>query len=350
MSSSTSSFNGIAGEPGKVQTGNGKERTGRRYPGWGLLGFIVLIVFLEIAVFRNIDFYGLSPGFIGQIAELKHSFARADADQIEIAVLGDSQSIDALRPEMLAAELGIPRERIFNFSISGGSAFDIAKTYDRYKDRLPRLKKAIVVVNEHQLNDTLNDGDVKFKYFAGLRDRLAVMNADNYGELLLGWALKMYDMRTVWADMVLKYRSGKLRDHIPAHEGGLAPVVWSKPEDRTKAYANEVADRWFQQYRIDGVRTRAFDAMIRELRSRGVAVTILQLPRSSYFEDTVKEKYGKQQDAYFAVVRGIAERYGASFEVMPNDELTLDDFRDTNHVNPKGAEWVSRYVARRWLR
>ena len=46
----------------------------------------------------------------------------------------------------------------------------------------------------------------------------------------------------------------------------------------------------------------------------------------------------------------IARQYGFEAAKVPNDELELDThFRDTNHVNPQGAEWVSRYVARRWL-
>src|SRR5690606_24728395 len=148
--------------------------------------------------------------------------------------------------------------QIFNFSISGGSAFDIYKTYLSYVDRLPNLEKVFVIVNEHQMNNEDPANYILFKYYAGLKDRLKVMNTDNYGELLFGWALKSYDMRTEWSKMVEKYRKGELREEIPAFEGGLKPITWSPGTDRTPEYAMETAERWFRGYTLEGVRTDAF--------------------------------------------------------------------------------------------
>lgn len=325
----------------------------RRYLGWGLVFFLAFLVLSEIFVFRNLDVYGYSPGFIGQIAEIDKSFENADASRIETAVFGDSEGMDALRPELLADAAHVSRDRLFNFSLSGGSAYDIAQMYEHYKNRLPHLKQAIVEVNEFQLNNDDAANDIKFKFFAGLRDRLTVMNGNNYGELLLGWALKSYDMRTVWHMMIDKYKEGQLRKDIPLHQGGLPPVTWSPKSDKTREHAEEVADRWFKGYQLEGVRTQAFEAMIRDLRQTGVEVEIIQLPRSSYFEEVIRTKYAAEQRLYLQKVQSIADRYGASFTVIPPDgltlEITLEDFRDTNHVNSQGAAKISEYVGKRWL-
>ena len=73
-----------------------------------------------------------SPGSsLGQFAELDRSFKHADAEKITVAIFGDSHSIDALRPEYMAEPAGLTPENIFNFSISGGKAFDIYHTYKK---------------------------------------------------------------------------------------------------------------------------------------------------------------------------------------------------------------------------
>ncbi|HEX7057562.1 MAG TPA: hypothetical protein VF260_10280, partial [Bacilli bacterium] len=177
MRSSTSNF-----EQERKSRRQWKIRRPIRYAGWGFLFFVVLIALAEIFVFRNVRTYGYSPGFLGQIAELDASFAQADEERIDIAIFGDSEGMDALRPDLLAQYAGLDVRRIFNFSLSGGSAYDIAQIYKRYKSHLPHLRMAIIEVNEFQLNNSDAEKDIKFKFFAGLRDRIEVMDKNNYGE------------------------------------------------------------------------------------------------------------------------------------------------------------------------
>ncbi len=313
--------------------------------GWGLLCMILFLVAAEIGVFRNLDLYGYSPGFIGQIAHIKKSFEHADGANIELAVFGDSEGIDALRPDLLARDLPLDAGQIFNFSISGGRAYDIAQMYKTYIDRMPNLKTVVVEVNEFQLNSSQASGDIKFRYFAGLRDRLKVIDRHNYGELLLGWALKSYDMRTIWSMMVNKLFHGGLFKEVPLYIGGLPAETWSPKSDKTSEYAAEVADRWFENYAVGGVETEAFEEMADDLRRRGLQVLIVHLPRTEYFEQAVQQKFVAEQQAYFNEIRTVADRNQAAFAVLSNDGLGLDDFRDANHVSPQGAEKVSRAVA-----
>lgn len=321
----------------------------KKYIGWGLIGFVILCVLSEVFIFRNVMFYGRSPGFIGQLAEMEVSFQHADSDRIKVAIWGDSQSLDALRPELMASDAsegGYAADEIFNFSISGGSAFDIYKTYLQYADRLPSLEKAIVIVNEHQFNNEDPANYILFKYYATLSDRIKVMNFDNYGELLLGWAMKSYDLRSIWTLMIEKYRQGELREEIPMHAGGLPPVTWSPKSDRTYEYATEVAERWFRNYKQEGIRTDSFEALVHDLTVQKIETIILQLPRSSEFEKAVAEQFASEHGEYMNLVQAVAARYGASFVPLSNEGMVMGDhFRDSNHVNPAGAELVSEAVA-----
>lgn len=329
-------------------TSNSKSRR-RKFLGRGFILFLALLVASEIFIFRNVMVYGYSPGFIGQLAEIQKSFEHADASQIQTAVFGDSTGMDGLRPDLMATALDRPASTVFNFSLSGGSAYDIAQMYKHYIDRLPNVQDIVVVVNEHQLNNYGAEKDDKFKFFAGLQDRLQVMNLDNFGDLLVGWAFKSYDMRAVWHMMIEKYRTGKLRAEVPWAEGGLPAVKWSPKTDKAPDHAAEVADRWFDHYQLQGVRTEAFEQMIADMQKRGKRVVIVQLPRMEVFQEAIQTKYAKEQQAFQNEVGEVAAQNGVSFDVMPNREMRPDDFRDTNHLSPQGAMRVSRYVVDEWL-
>lgn len=321
----------------------------RRLYNLGLIGLLVLFGIAENRVFRNLDFYGIQPySFVGQLSELEHSFELMDSDRIMTVVLGDSQSIDALRPGLMEKAAGRESGTIFNFSISGGKAYDIYHTYLDYIDQLPSLKEAIIVVNEHQLNSAGIDQDIKFRYYAGFGDRLHVMNKNNYGELLLGWVSKAYDMRSIWAPMLDKYFEDDLPDPVEWKSGGIRARTAKAP--LTDQNAEDTATRWFENYKLDGMQTDSFEALLSNLHQRGVRVTILQIPRSSLFETAVTKLYPNEQQRYFDTIAELAGKYEAEFVVMSNEDLPDEQyFRDTNHLNAKGASIISQEVAERWL-
>jgi hypothetical protein len=324
----------------------------RRRISWGLLGFLVLFGAFEIGVFRNLHFYGKEyRSEIGQFAELDVSFQHADPNQITTAVFGDSQSKDALRPNLLANASGRTPGSIFNFSISGGKAYDIYHTYLKYADRMPNLKEAIIVVNEHQINSTGMANDNMFRYYAGLKDRIRILNGDNYGELILGWVSKAFDMRQVWSGMIKSYFKGTLPKMIHWGPGGLRADTSVDPEHLTAAWANDTTDRWFNGYDLNGLQTDSFESLLRDLHNRGVKIVILQIPRSQLFEDTIKRNYPAEQQQYFDKIIALAAKYGAGFEIISNKGMPLKRFfRDVNHLKPVGAALVSRAIAQKWLK
>lgn len=330
----------------------------RRF-GWGLLCAVILLGLADYYVFRSAYTYdigdkqGARGGFIGQFAHIDRSFRAADPARIEFAVFGDSQSIDGLRPDIMAETLGIEPERIFNFSVSAGKPTDAAYLYRRYIERMPNLKRVIVVVNEHQFNNADAASDAKFRFHAGLADRLRALDADNYGELIAGWALRAFGLRTEWQPLVPRYARGELPADPAPYPGGIEPLTWSPPENREPAYAEETADRWFKNWRPEGVYTRAFRRLLAEMRAQGLEIAVVQLPRAASFDAAIERKYGAERDALYREIAAVAAANGAEFAVLAAADLGLSvetHFRDTNHLNPEGARVVSEYAARRWLR
>jgi hypothetical protein len=326
--------------------------------GWGLLIVLLILAIADMYIFRNAYTYDLGTekgargGIIGQWAQLDRSVKAVDTDQIEYAIFGDSQSLDAFRPDIMADELGLAAEHVFNFSVTGGKPTDIAYTYNHYIDQLPNLRHIILVVNEHQFNNTDSAQDSKFKFHATLRQRWQAMDGDNYGELLIGWVFRSFGMRAEWQKLVERYRSGELPQSPAPFPGGIQPTTWSPPADKSAAFATTVADRWFKDWQPDGVYTLTFDRLVRDIKDDGIELTIVQIPRTQLFEEEVRSKHAAEQQAYFNHIRSIADASGVEFTVMDatTTGVTIDSFRDTNHVNAHGAEQISRYAADRWWR
>lgn len=357
MSSSTSSSDtGQDVRSPEMSVARSRREAFRRL-GWGAVVAFLLLGLLDVWLFRDAAFYdlgnknGARGGFIGQFAHIERAFEAAGGERIEYAIFGDSQSIDALRPDIMAEVLGVPAERIFNFSTSGGKPTDNLYLYRRYAEKMPNLKRVIYVVNEHQFNSADAGDDTKFKFHATLRQRLAAMNRDNYGELLTGWALRSFGLRTEWSALIGRYRAGTWPPEEEAmFPGGIEPLRWADPKTKTEDYAREVADRWFRGWKPDGVYTQAFGELLAKWEERGLDVVVLQIPRMAWFDEAVAEMYGSGQADYMRIVSDAAEATGALFEAVTAEEAGLDGdhFRDVNHMNPEGAEMFSLYAAERW--
>lgn len=318
---------------------------------WSFIGLISLLITADTSVFHNSEMYPNAYDFVGQMGQIKRSFEMSNPAKITTIILGDSQSIDALRPELMAPSVGMDPASIFNFSLTGGKAFEIYHTYLTYEKKLPILKQAIVVVNEHQINSYAIDKDSKFRFYASFEDRLRVMNKDNYGELLLGWVFKAYDMRSTWVPMFDSFLKKGPAKEIKPQKGGLPAVLSVDPSHKTSSWAQETAERWFDHYQPDGIQTDSFESLMSSFQKRGIKVTVIMIPRSAEFEAAVMKLHPKERQVFLDKVSFLAKHYGATFNVMSNQGLSLKEyFRDTNHLNPKGAAIVSKSVAETWLK
>jgi len=334
-----------------LSTSNSSEQTRslrrRRKPSWWMRGFIwalLFVVLCEAFLFRNPALYGISPAsFIGQIADVEKRLEAQDTEKIKLLVLGDSQSMDALRPPLLAARYGLKPDEVFNLSVSGGKAVDMLHLYERHKDKMPNLQRVIISVNEHQLNSTTDHADNKFRYHATLWERLQVPHVEEKADLAFGWLLYSYGLREVWTQMWKLYWEGKLpqqpRDKY-AYKWGLPPVEGRDAKHFGPNYAAEVAKRWMPEYRLEGAQTQALKRLMGELSEHGVQVTVLQLPRTQAFEHVMKTQYAAEQAAYRQFIDNLAKQHNGRFVIIPP---TLDDsyFRDANHMNKKGAEKIT---------
>jgi hypothetical protein len=141
------------------------------------------------------------------------------------------------------------------------------------------------------------------------------------------------------------YRKGELPQQVKPYRWGLTPTEWQPPENKSPAYSEQVADRWFKGYDTTGVYTESFRRLVTALRRQGVRVMIIQVPRTVGFEDVVAKKYPEQEAAYRHLLEGIAQANGTRFfQWKPGWDNSF--FMDANHLNRQGARRATEELAR----
>jgi len=306
----------------------------------GLIWCLVFLTILEIAVFRNPKLYLLAPdGFIGQMVDLEQRLELRDKQKIEWLIIGDSQGRDGLRPPMLAKAAGIDAAAVFNLSISGGKPIDTLRILEKKLDELPNLKGVIIQVNEHQLNNYPLKKDSKFRYNATLSERWQAPGLAQKADLLLGWLSYGYGMRDVWQNLWKLYRLGKLPTRVstPAtYHWGLEPWTQGGTNFKTVNTARDTAQRWMENYQLQGPQTRALEQIIAMLEARKLEWLFIHLPRMPVFEQEMQKNYGQQQALFFSYLEKTAQQHQCRFW-RDQRPLPAEAFRDVNHVNDKGA-------------
>ena len=315
----------------------------------GLIWFLIFFILIEAFIFRNPSLYGLVPkSFIGQIIDLENRFKAQDSSQIEWIILGDSQAMDAVRPPLIAKQLGIEADKLFNLSISGGKPVNELHLLQKSLPKLNNLKGVLIVVGEHQFNNTALNKDIKFRYDANLKERILASDISERADLLLGGISYGYGLRDVWWQIGKEVWEKKIPiDQLKNQEvkykypWGLDPVPWSAPEYKTEQYAKETADRWLNNFEIEGPHTVAFLDTVELLDKSNIPWVVVQLPRMILIEDAINKQYPNEQKAYYHFIEETVETYNKEFIINEFPKLPDDAFRDINHVNEKGAKLLA---------
>lgn len=322
-----------------LSTSNSKYKWLMRGMVWALL-FLVLS---EVLIFRNPSFYGLVPNsFIGQIGNVKNRLHQQDRTKIKLLILGDSQSLHGLLPQMLAEKYGLQPDEIFNLSLNAGKAIDMLHIFEEEAKGLPNLQAVWICVNEHQFNSVNYLSDNKFRFFASFAERWDEPSFSNRMELLFGGLFYSYGLREVWTSMYDMYQKGEIPqepiDHY-AYRWGLPTNFITEPTHFGATYSKDVINRWMENFRFPGAQTRALDLLLQKIKKRNLSFSIIQLPRTQTFESIMKETYPNQQQEYRNYLDQLGKKYKGRWMIIP-PSLNDSYFFDANHLNPDGARKI----------
>jgi len=259
---------------------------------------------------------------------LKKSHLREQSGKTEVLVLGSSRSLAGINPEY--------------FSLAGFNLANVAQTFFYDKELFLRnsadwsgLKCVLIESSYFSLGHELSDSadycrDYYYYYFWGIR----------HPDLKIGSRALNCAVLATPAKVILP-----LFGNAPAadiRENGWEPFGDSRPltaEIAKKRIAeNEIIIKSDNYPKNIGY----LKELLVGLKERGIGVAIVDLPvHASYYQLMKSDIDGKNRDIFGELCRS----YGCGiFDFARDARFGDSDFGDSDHLNPAGAEKLSRII------
>jgi len=327
-----------------------------RLPAWVLVVLVACHAAVELA-----DLRFFQPRTDDTLRKLE--YYRRRGHRLDVALLGSSRvrcdlTVEALRDE-LASALG--REpAIFNLGVDTGV---VATSYVVLRDLLggERTPRCVVLgVGARGFNANNPIYDRTLQHVASPLDLLGPLGP--YEARAGAWIAAAAHLFRAPATLLSLWRyespaERQLARELRRNGGSAAQLAGELPPDEVDALLERYAralpgrveamlDGNLRDFRLEGRGTWAFRRIVELCRERGIALVVLNLPLSGEFKRRVYG--GGEYEAYRAHVRALCAELDVRFHDLDAADEPLDTtyFRDGDHLNPYGAERVSRAVAR----
>ena len=317
---------------------------------WGLLTCLAVLLLLELAVARSDWVWShLDRSPTGIVDAVERLVIEPAADPV-VVVMGNSRMRDAAVPSVIADELGLPRERVLNLSLTQGAPYDALDLYRRHRDKLSRAEVLVLGFDEWQFETKLAPSE-RFLRRAMLEQRLELAEGSTRLSLLAGWSWRTLDARMPIL-RTLKQLLFPIERGVAIDEEGR--IVWREvePEHGPEiADSRETAERLFTKFEFAPASAEAnfLQELLRLAREDEVSVLVYRPPyRATFMEEQARLAPRVERDyehfladlmAQGLVTRAVLRSSGQTIG------LTETMFLDYGHSSRTGAEIISRDLA-----
>ncbi len=301
------------------------------------------------AVFRAVLFLGndLIASFPRRGLEFMSIEQRCIRDipaPAKVLLMGSSRIRYAVVSDVVADELGLPRDQVQNITLRAGGPLDALILLRRNPHLLDNAKLVVFDINPWQLN--LNGQFLvppRLHYIASLSERLRLFDLAGKCEVLWDcvWPSNR-ERRTLarwmenlwWLAKGAKYST----DWNP----------WWAPGEHGQA-GEEAALRHMQRFEVCQLMEESWREFVDLLDRRGIPLVIIETPTLEMYYTTINEtpEYRKGYEKYLDIKQSLA-RPGVHFKtwLLPEDAgLTDDDLFDYGHLAKNAALKFSRVLA-----
>lgn len=329
---------------------------------WVVVGILVILIGLEVGVFRQRWFWAAVPRSNAGIFYFVENQIRTSPVAPKIIFMGDSRLRDAVHPYNLEQLLGLKRGEIVNLALTSGDIWD-AKLF---LSRTPSLLDSVQVVI-YQIPDWRYDEGYlptnRFRHFATLRERLHYHDKSSRVELVIGYFLHMVAGRNVLQGNIERLGKnvvgplmGKDMNEPPIVDSMTGRVHWRLVEkelgpdsiDVTKYIQDSDHDYGYSPWFVEQM-----DELVTKFREAGAQVVFLEpTMRDSYVSVACNDSidgYGIWKEA----VRMLAERFAVP--IWSNEKIKMEagivenEFYDYGHLTLEGMRRYTIWLSERIL-
>lgn len=275
--------------------------------------------------------------------KIKSEYIEKNKDQIEVLILGSSQTNKGLNP----AELDFSVAPLAN----DGSTINLDYLlFERYFEEFPRLKLVVFELSYHGLEDRKKNDWSKNHLFYNF------YNVNNYGKkpplsekFLISSNPKFYLMR-FFSD------SNTLED-TQFNEYGF--VLNSSSRFEKYDYdVSKIAETSQQEYmagrhqRVDlnnySLNTGLLDRAIRRCLDKGMKVILLSPPKYRLYNEAMNREKLERRDRFFSEYQDVEGVYVLNYERVYENDTRL--FLNEDHLNSDGVAIFSKELNREFER
>ncbi|MGB7923609.1 MAG: hypothetical protein WCF57_10225 [Pyrinomonadaceae bacterium] len=265
----------------------------------------------------------------------KKTFLERRLSQYEVLITGSSHAFTGINP----AALDCPA---YNIAYLGQSLYYDSQLVLKYLDEMPSLKLLVVPVSyqslEYRLSNNRNDSwraDFYDKYYGIPAEggRAAWFNPVDYSFI----ALYGIDESRLYVRQGFR----------PRIEGKIDENGWGNIGTSSKITDEIVSDRIAHHHSIMRpevieANLKSMENMFEKVKAKNVSIVIMTAPISQAYADNISpERYARMQDG----IRHLSSKYGVEyFNYLFDRRFTTEDFRDSDHLNARGAEKLSRII------
>lgn len=258
------------------------------------------------------------------------------AGEIRVLVLGNSQSMVGVRPEFIS-------RAAFNLAHNSQDLYYDRGLVQRYAGELPRLELVVLSISYLTLESKLSESPEQwrrcfyYRYF-DVPHEDGPAGAGHLSDVSLV-ALHGREESAKLAFRFFRPRREKV------DEGGW-PVAKSEPGP--KAFSADVArqrvERHHAAMKAGNLETNLshLEALVEGLTARKVRVALFSPPLTGEYRAHLRpDALGRMQSA----LRQVCERRGLRYvDYSADSRFTTADFKDVDHLNPRGAEKLTRIL------
>ncbi|MEO7425499.1 MAG: hypothetical protein ABI036_09955 [Fibrobacteria bacterium] len=331
---------------------------------------VSLLILLSCAAFF-LAWSIISPRLRGEILnnslEGKICALEARFGSPRILITGDSRANFQLIPAVFEAGTG---SSCLNVAIAAGDLITSANALARHPELISRTKLIVISVGIYQINDgSLDAGFMSEASFAelGVPDHFRIFRKRPL-DLLRYYreAFRLYRRRE-WKGM--RFECGDYwtagYDVYPGKGFYRAERVWNRQIGPDPLLANP----WYMDLRLDGIRWRQFRETLERLDQLGIPTVVFQSPYGPTWMRAPENRgaiaaervFASELSAFAKPLKNVhfldffsasgADRGDSSgafrlSETVHPESLTDSLFYDAAHLNPSGAEIFSRWFLR----
>jgi len=278
-------------------------------------------------------------------------------DLPELAFFGSSIGLWAIIPEVIAGELGEPRELVRNLAIPGGTPFDLWNLVRRNPEKFSALRMAAIEVNPLMLHWNKEDESrlqASISQHAALEERRLLARRAGRNLQTADWVLPVLSARRPLSTLILNLVDpDSSRAVLPLVDRRVFPARdWYEgvpSTNRVHVTADAAARRLARGWKVSQLQDHAFRKLLRWLDERNIPIVLHQAPIHPDVADLLctHPVYAKGYEKYLRYLDSLRPVPDAVIRVLHPAAcgIGIEGLADRTHLNKIGATAYSGYLA-----